>query len=308
MGITSFDEQETIGRALDHVLSQRKDLSFEVIVVAGGSDSTVDIAKRYQSDLPDFVVVEEGARRGKPWAINQILARAQGDVIVLTDGDVYLGRSSISRLVKAFDDPEVGAATARVLAANDRAHVFGFWANFLFDAANRRRERHARLGVLYHLSGYLSAIRKGIVRGIPEDSLADDATIGMMVRLSGYQVAYVPESTVFVKFPENLSDFFLQKRRTMAGAYQVQQRFGVHDRGVLQEAQEGLLWGFRYCRSLSECFYFIGLALARIAAWALAFWDVRVIRRDFKDLWRPAPSTKHLTEITRGLRDAGDHT
>jgi cellulose synthase/poly-beta-1,6-N-acetylglucosamine synthase-like glycosyltransferase len=295
VGIVSFDEQQSIGRALDLILSQRRDLDFEVIVVAGGSDSTVDIVKRYHSSFPDFVFIEEKVRRGKPSAINQILERGKGDVIALTDGDVYLGQSSIARLVESFDDPNVGAATGRIVAVNARSNFFGFWANFLFDTANARRARDASSGVLYHLSGYLSAIRTGIVQSIPEDSLADDATLGIMVRVAGYRVAYVPESTVFVKFPENLSDFFLQKRRTMAGAYQLRQRFGVRDRSILQEAREGLFQGFRYCKRPSEYFYFMSLAFARIIAWALAFWDMRVKKRDIMDLWRRVSSTKQLS-------------
>jgi len=276
---------------LDILLDESPESS-EILVVAGGGDRTVEIVRSYAERYPRITLLEEEERRGKPAAVNRILRRASGSILVLTDGDVYPQKGSIGRLLEAFRDDRVGAACGRVVPTNDRGRMLGFWAHFLYDTANAQRTEASMENTLSHLTGYLYAVRTELIGEVPEDLLAEDAVIGLLVREKGYLIDYVPEAVVEVTFPGSVRDFLRQKRRTLAGFLQIEERFGRGDRSLIQEGREGFIAGLRYCRNAREVLYFLVLCFFRVVAWALAYYDVRVRRKRLVEAWEFAETTK----------------
>ncbi len=292
VGITAYAEEKSIAAALNSVLKQLSPNEAEVIVVAGGEDKTLDIVYRYAEQNPIVQVVEEGKREGKAKAINKILERAHGEVVVLTDGDVVVEDGAIKRLLAPFSDERVGGACGRVVPINDRSSQFGFWAHFLCEEAHRQRVEASEKGFLKHLTGYLCAVRRGVVEHVPEDALAEDAFLGELVYRRGFANAYVPDARVFVKFPENYRDFLRQKIRTRAGMLQVP-RSAQDSLSLLRvETLEGLLRGVRFCESLRELTYFLKLCVYWRLSWLIAFYELRVRRKSPLEIWQPIPSSK----------------
>jgi len=291
IGLTTYNEEETISRVLDILLDESPGSS-EILVVAGGEDRTVDIVKSYTERFPRIKPLWEEERKGKPAALNQILENASGRIVVLTDGDVFPQRGALRRLIDVFDEEAVGASCGRVVPTNDRGSMLGFWAHFLYDRADRQRRRDSLDGSLYHLTGYLCALRAGIIDSIPEDLLADDAVIGLLIKEKGYVLRYVPESVVRVTFPGSIGDFLRQKRRTLAGFLQIKDRFDQEDRSLFQEAREGFLGGLSYCKNIREVFYFMVLCFFRVVAWLLAYYDFKIRKKGLVEAWNFAETTK----------------
>jgi len=87
--ITSFKEEKTIGRAIEAVINNKLKEECEIIVVAP-DDGTLNAARKNQgSSIPIRLIKDEG--RGKPAALNLAVSKARGEILVLTDGDVYVG-------------------------------------------------------------------------------------------------------------------------------------------------------------------------------------------------------------------------
>lgn len=293
IGVTTYNEEQTIDKVLE-LLIEESPRSSEIIVVAGGEDRTVEVVSSYARKDPRIKLLKEETRRGKPAALNQILKAASGKIIILTDGDVFPERGALSRLIGAFKDRHLGAACGRVVPTNDRGSMLGFWAHFLYDTADAQRVKTCASKAFFHLTGYLCAVRSGVVGEVPEDLLADDAVIGLLVRERGYLVGYVRDAVVEVTFPQSISDFLRQKRRTLAGFLQIEERFGRRDRSLVQEGREGFLSGFRYSRSLREVFYFLALCFFRGFAWALAYYDFKIMRKRLVEAWEFAETTKRI--------------
>jgi cellulose synthase/poly-beta-1,6-N-acetylglucosamine synthase-like glycosyltransferase len=142
-------------------------------------------------------------------------------------------------------------------------------------------------------SGYLYAIRAGLIDTIPEDALAEDAVISHRIAEWGHVIRYAPDATVLVRYPTTYRDWLRQKVRS-AGGYA--QPFIAHSplrmRSFRDEAASGLWRALRYARNLREFFWTLLLIGARLHLWLLILWLVRLRRRPLGELWQRVESTK----------------
>lgn len=94
----------------------------EVILVNDGStDETGAVMEQLKQESPGRVqVFHREQNMGKRKAIREAITKGnpRGDIIVLVDSDTVVDRHAVERLVRAFDDPDVGAATGHSLALN----------------------------------------------------------------------------------------------------------------------------------------------------------------------------------------------
>lgn len=290
IGIAAFNEEKTIGKVLENLLTQTYPEDLEILIVGGGSDKTPGIIQEYAERFRNIRFIKERERRGKPIAINEILKSARGHIIVITDGDVFPAKDAIMKLLRPFKDKNVGATSGKIVPLNARSQMFGFWAHFLCWAAHRKRLYDDQNDQFFGLSGNLCAFKRGIVTSIPKDSLADDAELGLLIKLKGYEIRYTPDAKVYIKYPQSLRGFLTQKRRTFAGFLQIRDRYRVEDRSLLMEAKGSFLGGLTselsFCRSLKELWFFLVLVLIRPIPWFLATIDYKVKRKNLLEIWK----------------------
>jgi len=290
IGIGAYKEK-MIKRTIDAIMNQGLEESFEVIV-ACPDDETALIVRSLMKTNKKLKLIKEQKREGQPAAYNKIIKKAKGRVIVFTDGDTYFAKDAIKNLVKAYDNKKVGAAGGRPLPINERNNKFGFWAHYLFEMGHKMRENQVKTGNFYYISGPICSIRRGVIDEMPKNALATDAVLGLTVLNKGWKVVYVPEAVVYQKAPTNLNDYFKQKRRTMAGFYQMKKWFPkIASRSFGSEASQGFAAGLKYAKNFKETIWFFELVFYRIIAWALAFYDMRIAKKGM-DLWVPIESTK----------------
>ncbi len=284
--ITAYREAATIGCALEALLSQAN--SAEVIVICPDRE-TADAARAY----PGVEVLQDPGR-GKPAALNLGLERARGEIIVMTDGDVYVGEGALPALLAPFDDPQTGVVSGRPISRNPRSTLLGYWSHLLTDAgAHAERAQRDAAGEFFVASGYLYAVRAGLVKHIPEDALAEDAVVSHMVGEQGYRVSYAPEARVYVKYPTTYADWLKQKVRSAGGyAQPVIARSPLRMRSFRHEVAAGTGRALRYPRSLREFGWTLALFAARLHLWLRIFWQVRVRQRPLSELWQRVESTK----------------
>lgn len=287
--ITAYKEEKSIGKAIESILENNLPKEYEIIVLAP-DEETLNKAKEYTIKNKRIKLLKDSGN-GKPVALNQAFKIAKGDILILTDGDVYVGDYSIPYILEKFNNPKIGAVTGRPISINNRNTMLGFWSYVLSDVAHRRRLKALRLRKRIFCSGYLYAFRKGLINKIPEETLSEDGFISNVIYSKGYGIDYSPKSEVYVKYPNNFDDWIKQKKRSVGGYNQIRRWVGSEIRSFKKESS-GILDIFKYPENLREFFFIFMLILARIYLWSLIFVEINIKRKKLKNIWLRVDSTK----------------
>ncbi|PIN88582.1 hypothetical protein COU61_04330, partial [Candidatus Pacearchaeota archaeon CG10_big_fil_rev_8_21_14_0_10_35_13] len=272
--ITAFNEEKTIGRAIDSFLCQKelKNYDYEIIGVAPDAP-TLNVIKSYSKNNRRVKFLKD-PHKGKPSALNLVFKKAKGEILILTDGDVHVTNNSIKELLKPFSDKSIGAVAGHPLSSSPKNTLLGYWSHVLTGVAHKLRLKSLKDKSFIHCTGYLYAIRAGIVNNIPVNALVDDGFISHKIFSEGFKIGYAQHAEVFVKYPDNFADWVMQKKRS-AGGYNQLKDFGIDvkshkGRGFFWEAL-GSLRIIRYATSLKELYWSILLLFSRLYLWVVIF-------------------------------------
>jgi poly-beta-1,6-N-acetyl-D-glucosamine synthase len=303
--LTAWKEQLTIGRAIETLVAGFND--FELILGCPDDETkAAAIAKVTELGIIDKFVHIQDPGKGKPFALNLMMDKAQGEYWIFGDGDTYFGENVIPLLLEHFQDSEVMAVTGRPRSADAKTNMLAYWGHLLADAAHHRRtvdltaNAHGKSlsfvskQAFFPVSGYLFAMRKTNIR-VPPDCLVDDAYISYEIFNRGGKIAYEPRAEVFINYPRTLSDYFKQKKRSAGGYVQLWQ-YGV----VKPTTKTRSFWGelqyfwfpIRYAQSVQELFWSLMLYPGRLWLWIRIYWERKVLKKDFSKTWVRVESTK----------------
>ena len=298
--ICSMKEEKTIANCLKTFLGDFKG-DFEVLVSIP-DESTYDAlvleAKNLgiEKKIKRSEISKSGKPLGKPFELNELMNMATGDIWFFGDGDSYFGENTINLLLGRFkNNPELGAVTGRPISMDKKDNFFGYIGHLLADGAHFKRDQElTQKKGFFPLSGYLFAMEKTDIR-LPADCLSDDALISYKLLQSGKQIGYEPEAKVYIKYATNFEDFFKQKKRSAGGFVQLK-KYGVmknlpQTRSFVKEL-EMAFFPLKYAKSLQELIWSLLLFPIRIWLWILIFWEQKVVKKSFDEVWKRVESTK----------------
>lgn len=287
--ITAYKEEKTIGKAIDSILSNEILENYELLVLAPDKP-TLDVVRSYQKKSRKIIPIKDSGK-GKPSALNMAFKQVKGEYLILTDGDVYISKKAIQEILKPFKDKKIGAVSGRPISLTSRKTMLGFWSHLLTDIAHKRRLFALKKKKRFYCSGYLFAMRRGIVDEIPEDTLSDDGFMSHMVYSKKYGISYNPGAEVYVQFPTNLKDWIKQKRRSAGGYNQIRNWTNVEMRSFSKESL-GILQVLKYPKTMKEFFWTLSLVFMRVYLWTIIFLDINLRKKEFKKIWVRVDSTK----------------
>ncbi|MFH1593053.1 MAG: glycosyltransferase [Candidatus Woesearchaeota archaeon] len=289
--ITAFKEERTIERAIMAFVSQEYE-KYELLVAAPDKE-TEEIVKKLSRKYKQIKFLKDRGG-GKPAALNLLFEKAKGNILVLSDGDVFVGKNSLKCILEPFVDKKVGIVSGRPISLNRKNNMLGYWSHLLTDVgAHGTRLKRVKQCKMIVCSGYLYAFRNNLIGKIPEDALSDDALISHLVYEKGYKTAYAPEAVVYVKYPTSLSDWIKQKKRSAGGYNQLKYFIKSKERmRSFQKEAVSVLSIFKYPRNSKEFFWTIALIIVRLYLWILIFLDINIKKKDFKKIWVRVESTK----------------
>ena len=215
--IASRDDATTIHeRVADIHRSAPRSTSFEIVIAldACGAQAKPDEL----ADTPNVRVVRGDEPGGKAAALNAAVRVAAGDLLVFTDTKQRFEPDAVARLIAAFDDPLVGAASGRLeLAEGARRSLVGrYWA---CERWLRRCEAavHSCVGA----TGAIWALRKRLWNPLPGHLILDDVYAPMQVVLHGHRVVFVDDArAIDIRSPDP-SQEYRRKVRTLTGVVQL---------------------------------------------------------------------------------------
>jgi len=289
--VTTFQEARSITCAIQALLNQALPCPYELVVVSPDDETCAVVESMATAHAEIRLIRDRGI--GKPAALNLAMTLARGDVVVLTDGDVFVAPGAIRALLSPLRDPSIGVVSGRPVSLNPRSTMLGYWSHLLVDAgAHQQRTNRALSRQFFECSGYLYAFHRSLYSPIPEDTLAEDGLISHLIWEKGLLTAYAPDAIVYVKYPTTYGDWIRQKTRTAGGYAQSYLRGAGGMKSFRAEAAQGAWAAIRYAQSARELAWTMILFLARIHVWLRVWWDVRLRKRPFSSIWQRIHSTK----------------
>jgi len=274
-----YNEEKRIGAKLENVLGQNFPRGqLEVIVV---SDGSTDATERIVAGYGDSVqLLRTAGRVGKSLAQNQAVARARGEIVVLTDAAVVMDADCLRNLLAPFSDERVGCASARLLFGTGNS-VTGKDQGLYWNYELKLRRIESELGILATAAGPAMAIRRELWRDLPAD-YGDDCVLPLDVVLQGSRVVHADTALAWDEaFDTARREFRARVRMT------VRNWLGTFSRRALLNPlrHPGIafaLWSHKILRWLSPCFLVAMLAgTVLIAAGGGALWPLGVLTAAF---------------------------
>lgn len=295
--ITSYNEPKATVQAIKAFLNQKVKEKFEIIVV----DPFPEVEKFIQKNIKDKRVkffLDPG--EGKAYALNILFqdyfSENKSDFFILTDGDVTVSRNSLQEIINAFEDKKVGCVTSKVVSVDSKKNKYGFWSHLLFEGIHEVRKKLSNSNKFFECSGYLFAIRKGILLSFPTKT-SEDSIIPYLFWKKNYSIKYLDNVEVYVKNPNNWKDWINQKKRNIKGHENLSKIAPNMPRTktFFNEIKQGIIFSIFYPKNIKEFFWLFQLYFARLYLYFLAFKELKN-KKNYSDGWRETEinSTKPL--------------
>ena len=285
--IASFNEPNATAKAVGMFLNQKMPDDFKIIVLDPFPETEIFLRKEINDKKVSFFL-DPG--EGKSYALNllfqEIHSKNKDDIIILTDGDVYVSENTVSEICSAFKNPEVGCVTGKPVPIDSRLEKYGYWAHFVFEGIHRARKKYHEKKQFFECSGYLFAIRNGVVMNFPMDA-SEDAIIPYLFWKKGYKTHYAEKAEVYVKNPSTWNDWLLQKIRNIKGHENLNKIFPEMPRtkSFYNEIRYGWHFFFIYPKNPKELFWTLQIYLARLYLYYKAFSEIKN-KKSYSDGWR----------------------
>ncbi len=277
--ITSYSEPNATSKAIDCFLNQNIKQEFKITIIDPFSETETFLKKKYKKEFDKNKIgffLDPG--EGKSYALNVFLER-------------------IYSLLKAFEDEKVGCVTGKPVLLNPREKLWGYISHVAFAGIHKTRLKLSEQEKFFECSGYLFAIRNGVLQGFPLES-SEDSIIPYLFNKQKYKIKYAPGAEVYVINPQNWKDFKLQKIRNIK-AHENLNKIAPdmpRTKSLTNEIKQGALFALIYPRNVREVFFTIPLFSTRLYIYLKAFYEMKFKKQKYSDGWR-----KQETKSTRSL-------
>jgi GT2 family glycosyltransferase len=201
------NEQDVIGRCLEHLLAQDYADREIVVVDDGSTDRTPEIAHRMLAGGGGKLVINTG-RHGLARARNLGIGHVRGEIVAFVDADGYAERDWLREIVASFaGDETVGAVASTVLYSDNPLVINGAGGTVnqrcrAADLAMNESYEHAELAraALYAMGCGMAFRRAALDRVGPFDerivNYYDDVDYGIRIWRAGYRLTVARRALV----------------------------------------------------------------------------------------------------------------
>ena len=226
VGIPTFNEEENISNLLKSLVADTpKDFIIsEVIISDDSSDNTLEMVDKFaQNNSLNIKVMHHSCRRGAAAAWKEIFEKSIGDIIVLCDADVIVGKNCIRELVCSIQG-KIGLCASNPTPVQIEGLVgrtSTFISNWLRSVRKTRLSQYTTMGRALSIR---SEIAKKIT--IPTDIIAIDLYLQCKVLEQKIEVLYNDNAVVYFRPANSMSDFTSQVIRAINGHKQIRDYVG----------------------------------------------------------------------------------
>jgi len=218
--ISAYNEEKIIKDKIDNLLRTAyppEKIEF-FIGSDGSSDGTNEILQKISAPAFRFVLFAD--RKGKAAVVNELVAKAEGEIVVFSDANTFYEPETVVRLVERFSNETVGAVCGELVLESDmktgsEKGELSYWKYETF-----LKSLESRIWTILGATGGVYAIRKRLFSRLPtHKGVVDDLLIPLNVVRRGARAVYEPSALAFEKTACGVSDEFHRKVRIGAQVF-----------------------------------------------------------------------------------------
>jgi cellulose synthase/poly-beta-1,6-N-acetylglucosamine synthase-like glycosyltransferase len=217
--IAAYNERDYVEEKVKNTLEldyPREKLHM-VWVTDGSDDGTPDLLRQYDGlevhHLPE--------RNGKIGAMNRGMKMVKSPIVIFCDANTLLGRESIRRIVRLFNDPRVGCVSGeKRILSREKDTAAGAGEGLYWKYESTLKKWDAELSSVVGAAGELFAIRTELYQEVERDTLLDDFIISLRIAQKGFTIQYDPEAYAIETASANVKEELKRKIRISAGGIQ----------------------------------------------------------------------------------------
>ena len=224
-----FNEEKVLSEKIRSLLLS--DYPPELIEFIIGSDASVDgsdeIIMSFAAENDRIKYHRNSVRKGKAAMLNELVSKANGSILIITDANVIFSGTTVRLLASAFTSSQIGLCDATVIPSTSPGHGMTRQENLYsrFESSLRRAEGEVWKTMTGPYGGCY-AVRRELFPLIPENTLVDDLYVGLTVMHKGFASFNVPEAVVSEDTQPGIADQYKRRVRIAAGSFQNLFRFG----------------------------------------------------------------------------------
>lgn len=189
---------------------------FELLIGSDGStDGTDEIVRRHVDGPVRFW---RGERAGKASVLNACVPAASSGIVVLSDANTMIDAGAVKRLVRHFEDSEIGAVCGKLRLYNRTRREYEESAYWTYESWIKAYE--GKLGAVMGANGGLYAIRRRLFTPLPRNTIVDDFVIATRIIEQGFKMVYDAGAVAHEETTEDYEKEFKRRTRIAAGNFQ----------------------------------------------------------------------------------------
>ncbi len=220
--VPAWNEEKVIIQTVETLLKSDYK-NFDILVVENGSsDKTYRVAQKEFRNNPK-VKVYSLPNGGKSNALNYAATISSAEILIIQDADGIILPDTISKIVKHFANPKVGAVSGNVKVGNKINIITKLQALEYVISQNLDRRAFSVLNAIAVVPGAIGGWRKDVVNkldGFYSDTLAEDTELTLRIAKLSYKIAYEQSAIAYTEAPETIDVFIKQRFRWMFGTFQ----------------------------------------------------------------------------------------
>lgn len=191
----------------------------EIIVACDGCKDRTAALVRHAHDAR-VRVLEFPVARGKALCLNDAVATARGEVLLMTDVQHKLSPLALRELVDNLGDPRVGAVSGS-LELENVSSTFGHGVSAYWRYEKFIRHQESRCGSSIGVCGALYAVRNELYKPLPPATLLDDVLVPMDIAATGRRVVFEPRAIAWGETAQAPLEEQPRRLRAMVGCFQL---------------------------------------------------------------------------------------
>ena len=217
--IAAYNEEAVIAARVENALAMDYPREKLRILIAsdGSSDKTAEIIARYADR--GVRVLDYRERRGKAGTLNAAMAEVETELVLLSDANTNFEPAAARKMASWFADPNLGVVCGKLVLVDPGTGRNADGAYWKYETFLKKCD--GRLGALLGSNGAIYAMRRGLFKPIPPDTIVDDFVIPLLAKLSAdFSIVYDSGSAASEETAADVGDEFHRRARIGAGGFQ----------------------------------------------------------------------------------------